>query len=152
MDMLRYIKVSVGSARVLLSSTAFANVRKTQLRCISVSASYSAPEKGEFYSYKEGPSRLLVGTAVVISSGLSLIWYQRRKNRKHTDQHTLPLQLSASSDKPSSDGSSKTSEDSKVSNRERRYKEFSSLYFKGEPYMTPRDFLESVTLQKPRCK
>ncbi len=40
----------------------------------------------------------------------------------------------------------------KVSLRERRYKDFSSVMYHGEPYMTGRDFLEAITKQAPRCE
>ena len=39
----------------------------------------------------------------------------------------------------------------KVQAWERRYHDFSSLVFKGEPYMSARDFLESLTQDEPRC-
>jgi len=38
----------------------------------------------------------------------------------------------------------------KVSVRELRYKEFASIVYKGEPYMSGRDFLESVARDEPR--
>ena len=42
------------------------------------------------------------------------------------------------------------SETPKVSHRELRYKEFASLVYKGEPYMSARDFLESVSQDESR--
>ena len=38
----------------------------------------------------------------------------------------------------------------KISRRELRYQEFSSIKYEGEVYMTARDFLESVTQDTPR--
>lgn len=38
----------------------------------------------------------------------------------------------------------------KPSRKERRFKDFASCSYHGEPYMTARDFLESVTLVRPR--
>lgn len=43
------------------------------------------------------------------------------------------------------------SETPKVSHRELRYKEFASLVYKGEPYMSARDFLESVVYVMYYC-
>lgn len=40
----------------------------------------------------------------------------------------------------------------KTSKRELRYKDFASLMYGNEVYMTPRDFLESVTQDQPRCE
>lgn len=40
----------------------------------------------------------------------------------------------------------------KVSLRERRYKMFTSVVYQGEPYMTPRDFIESLVQDEPRSK
>ena len=40
----------------------------------------------------------------------------------------------------------------KVSLRERRYKDFASVMYRGEPYMTGRDFLEAVMKMTPRCE
>ena len=36
------------------------------------------------------------------------------------------------------------------SRKERRFKDFASCSYHGEPYMTARDFLESVSLVRPR--
>ena len=38
----------------------------------------------------------------------------------------------------------------KPTRKERRFKDFASCSYRGEPYMTARDFLESVTLVRPR--
>ena len=40
----------------------------------------------------------------------------------------------------------------KVSARELRYKSFASYVYKGEPYMSSRDFLESLIRDEPRCE
>ena len=34
----------------------------------------------------------------------------------------------------------------------KRYKDFASVMYEGDMYMTPRDFLESITQDEPRCK
>lgn len=43
-------------------------------------------------------------------------------------------------------------EKQKISVRERRYRAFASLEYDGEIYMSPQDFLESVTQDVPRRK
>ena len=95
-----------------------------------------------------GPS--LRGAVGVAASGLSILWFMQWKKRSSHEQYVVGLpfpQLCAAS--PTSKEASSVS---KSSTREHRYKQFSSLSFKGESYMTPRDFLESVTLNFPRRK
>ena len=88
-----------------------------------------------------------VGVAGVIASGLCLAWYSNtHRERGHRPKDHLPSllpQLRAAEPE-------KHERKEKVSIRERRYKDFSSVKYKGEPYMTPRDFLESVTIDEPR--
>ena len=49
-------------------------------------------------------------------------------------------------------GKEKGSEEKpKISARELRYKAFASYVYKGEPYMSARDFLESLIRDEPRC-
>lgn len=40
----------------------------------------------------------------------------------------------------------------KISRREKRYVEFSSKMYEDEIYMTPRDFMESLTKSEARCE
>ena len=40
----------------------------------------------------------------------------------------------------------------KISRREKRYAEFASKMYQDEIYMTPRDFMESLTKSEARCK
>ncbi len=97
-----------------------------------------------------------VGVAGVIASGLCLSWYlhgggggEKGEKGDVPSNHRLSLpsllpQLRASEPEEKREGQEK------VSIRERRYKAFSSIKYKGELYMTPRDFLESVTSDGPR--
>lgn len=84
------------------------------------------------------------GVVVVLASttGLSLNWYKKRKE----GGTVLLLPTLRAADKESKDS------ERKVSLRERRYKDFASVVYLREPYMTPRDFLESVTKDTPRCE
>ena len=78
---------------------------------------------------------------VVSGLGLAAFIYQWRaaKGRKNV---SLVPELNA--------GGRKEGEAPKVSHRELRYKEFASIVYKGEPYMSVRDFLESVSQDEPR--
>lgn len=95
-------------------------------------------------SYSGTGSWGYVGVVAVLASatGLSLNWYKKKEER------VVDLFL------PTLQAATKEDEDKvrKVSLRERRYKDFASIMFHGEPYMTPRDFLESVTKDTPRCE
>lgn len=88
-----------------------------------------------------------VGVAGAIASGICLAWLSgvgRENEDQPRDHHpSLLPQLKAADSE---------NREAKVSVRERRYKDFSSISYKGEPYMTPRDFLESVTSDEPRRK
>ena len=50
------------------------------------------------------------------------------------------------------DRKGRENEKPKISARELRYKAFASYVYKGEPYMSARDFLESLIRDEPRCK
>jgi len=147
-------RLVLGKTRLIFPVVASPATFKTPLRCASFSSKESSGEEGRFDENVRNLSGLLqLGAAGLIASGLGFIYYQRRNK----DQQALSYQLCASSGDQGSGRVSKPSEtsdgkESKVSIRERRYKEFSSVSFKGEPYMTPRDFVESVTVNKPRSR
>lgn len=141
-------RITLGGVRVVAATSALPGSVRRLYRCSSGAAADPAQRSSSAEHNKRGPSLLLVGTAGVIASGLGIVWYLQ-KERSDRDQSfgSVPFpHLKAAS------SSSKETEDAKLSVRECRYKDFSSLYFNGELYMTPRDFLESVTLNKPRCK
>ncbi len=138
-------------SRVLFCSTSVLRTsRQSALRCISTGRAEEHQDEAKFSSSKSKSTIFIqIGSAGLLVSGIGFIWYQRWKNRRKSDQPAFSLQLNAGS------GTSKeknSEENPKISIRERRYKQFASIYFKGEPYMTPRDFLESVTINKPRSK
>lgn len=119
---------------------------ETQARCLSASCirgSGSGESRGQESS---GYSALGAG---VVASGLCVVWYLRsRTGERHRTQAPAIIKLLPQVE--ASGGERKDDKPEKVSARERRYKDFSSISFKGEPYMTPRDFLESVTHDSPR--
>lgn len=116
-----------------------------QPRCLSTSkASDVSSQRPEGNSRRT--SLLGVGVVGAVASGLCLAWYLRddKESGRHVPSVVKLLpQVTASERKEEA-----TTE--KVSIRERRYKDFCSISYKGEPYMTPRDFLESVTHDSPR--
>lgn len=81
-----------------------------------------------------------VYTGAAVTTGLILGWYLFHK--KSSSVVGLP-QLEAAENEE---------KERKVSLRERRYKDFASVVYRGEPYMTGRDFLEAVTKKSPRCE
>ena len=78
---------------------------------------------------------------VVSGLGLAAFIYQWRAAKGRGNVSLVP-ELNA--------GGKKEGEAPKVSHRELRYKEFASIMYKGEPYMSVRDFLESVSQDEPR--
>ncbi len=79
-------------------------------------------------------------TSAAVTTGLVLGWYLFDK--KDSSLVSLPL-LEAAEDEEKV---------KKVSLRERRYKDFASVVYRGAPYMTGRDFLEAITKKTPRCE
>ena len=132
-----------------------------QWRCLSAGRSLEPQEKGDngWYSSGGGNKNNTLAFSTLMFSGVGVAWYlqdrRRRRRRRRTDEeekcHQLSLvpllQLNAASD---TGGGSGSREAKKVSVRERRYNDFCSIQHRGEPYMTPRDFLESVTIDEPR--
>ncbi len=83
-------------------------------------------------------------SGAAITTGLVLTWYffHKRDSPLVSPLVSLPRLEAA-------EGEEKVK---KVSLRERRYKDFASVMYHGEPYMTGRDFLEAVTKRAPRCE
>ena len=90
-------------------------------------------------NHESFPWRFAFGS--VATASLIMGWYIGDKNNR-TPVAILSLQAA--------DG--EESKVRKVSLRERRYKDFASVMYHGEPYMTGRDFLEAVTKMTPRCE
>lgn len=90
----------------------------------------------------------LLGVAALAGSGISILNCLLRKDDESAFKSGISLL-------PRVQASEKKSEDGpkpKVSLRERRYKKFASVVYKGQPYMTPRDFIESLMQDEPRSK
>ena len=116
----------------------------------SVSGSDGSQHGGRGTNHSTLATSLSVAGAA--ASGFCLAWYLHRRSEGVPTGHQQGLlsllpQLRASGSEEKVNQTSK-----KISVREQRYKDFSSIRYRGEPYMTPRDFLESVTLDEPRRK
>lgn len=77
------------------------------------------------------------------SVGISCMYYIRWKSRDIETPTVLP-QIAAD------DGKEREEKEKKVTKRELRYQDFASVMYEGEMYMSPKDFLESVTQDEPR--
>lgn len=123
---------------------------RSQARCLST-AGRTTFTSDESQSQQESSrtSPLSVGVVGLAASGLCVAWYLHSKENASYMPTITKLVPQFKASEPEGKGAKPPE---KVSVRERRYKDFSSISFKGEPYMTPRDFLESVTLDKPRRK
>ena len=83
------------------------------------------------------------GALIGVTGGLALIAH--RSGSQPIENYTLVPRLNAEEKKED-----QQKKDPGVSLRENRFKEFASLSYKGELYMTAADFLESATRDKPR--
>jgi len=82
---------------------------------------------------------LLKCTAFLGVSGCALIGYKLLNNRYDKMIKPFPSLVAAE-------------EKIKISRREKRYKLYASIMYVDECYMTPRDFVESLTKDEPRRK
>ena len=82
---------------------------------------------------------LLKCTAVLGVSGCALIGYKLLNNRHDGMIKPFPSLVAAE-------------ENAKISRREKRYKLHASILYENECYMTPRDFVESLIKDEPRCE
>ena len=81
-----------------------------------------------------------LGTISVLTAGF-LLFYQRKLTAK------------VDAEEQKSEKSENVTDESKRKKRrpgEARFRNFASLEFEGEPFMTPRDFLDSVIQDRPR--
>ena len=90
-----------------------------------------------------------MGVAALAASGIGFWNYFGREESDLTLENRLVLmpRLQAAEKKVDEE-----SPKQKVSLREKRYKMFASVVYNEEPYMTPRDFLESLLQDEPRSK
>ncbi|XP_078684335.1 calcium uptake protein 3, mitochondrial-like isoform X2 [Branchiostoma floridae x Branchiostoma belcheri] len=93
------------------------------------------------------------GTAVLYAVGavgaITGLVYARRRRGETAIQVGLPVVM-AKEEEEKRKFWQRAPPQQKMSDRERRFREFSSVEYKGQMYMTPRDFLESVTEERPR--
>ncbi|XP_035682363.1 calcium uptake protein 3, mitochondrial-like isoform X7 [Branchiostoma floridae] len=93
------------------------------------------------------------GTAVLYAAGavgaITGLVYARRRRGEAAIQVGLPVVM-AKEEEEKRKFWQRAPPQHKMSDRERRFREFSSVEYKGQMYMTPRDFLESVTEERPR--
>lgn len=149
--MLRSVRPLLGEMRGLCLTSTLPGSRSRCLSAVGGPETFDQPQQTD--DGTRGPSAVTggLGLAVVVASGVGLAWYLHSRERRGSSEGGRGLHLPVLELRASADGEGKEDKvPAKVSVRERRYKDFSSVKFNGEPYMTPRDFLESVTLDKPR--
>ncbi|CAH1268283.1 MICU3 [Branchiostoma lanceolatum] len=114
----------------------------TQLRNSTTLLTKNVPTSGS----RRGAAVLYAAGAVGAITGLV---YARRRRGEATIQVGLPVVM-AKEEEEKRKFWQRAPLQHKMSDRERRFREFSSVEYKGQMYMTPRDFLESVTEERPR--
>ena len=98
---------------------------------------------------RPGPKAIVLGALFGVSgaaAGCVVLRKISKGSGSEASSSVLLPKLWAAEDKKEKD----ESKPAPVSKRELRYKDFASLSYKGEVYMTPRDFLESITHNEPR--
>ena len=88
------------------------------------------------------------GAAEMLKSG-SVFW-NRSENKKVSwiDQVVVAALEKEEDDEKADEEVTKT----KMSRREKRFNQFASHEYEGQALMTPRDFLESLTENEPKCE
>ncbi|XP_078600875.1 calcium uptake protein 3, mitochondrial-like isoform X4 [Branchiostoma floridae x Branchiostoma japonicum] len=114
----------------------------TQLRNSTTLLTKNVPTSGT----RRGTAMLYAVGAVGAITGLV---YARRRRGEAAIQVGLPVVM-AKEEEEKRKFWQRAPAQHKMSDRERRFREFSSVEYKGQMYMTPRDFLESVTEERPR--
>ena len=103
-------------------------------------------------SASSGSKRLFKRRSLLVAAGLGscavVVWGLERA-RRDSRPHLLPV---ANAGGKADGGKAREEAKPKISARELRYKAFASYVYKGEPYMSARDFLESLIRDEPRCK
>ncbi|KAF2362184.1 EF-hand domain [Trinorchestia longiramus] len=89
---------------------------------------------------------VVVGAAAIVALGLC--YSQRSDDSDENPLHTLFPKLHAKAAKKNPDELQMSG--LKLNHRERRFIKFASVEFHGQLYMTPQDFIESVTDSEPR--
>ena len=112
----------------------------TSLKQLSQGARSGGPSPSQLLSSRR--SWFFLGTC----AGAAAAWRLSRSGEE-SRVSVLPVVKAGGQD-----GEAKEKEKPKISGRELRYKAFASYVYKGEPYMSARDFLESLIRDEPRCE
>eukprot|EP00096_Caligus_rogercresseyi_P001433 TRINITY_DN122_c0_g1_i1.p1 TRINITY_DN122_c0_g1~~TRINITY_DN122_c0_g1_i1.p1 ORF type:complete len:451 (-),score=92.68 TRINITY_DN122_c0_g1_i1:2071-3423(-) len=92
---------------------------------------------------REYIQNLKIATAVagVVSSGVAYFWWQDKKRKARIGVENVEI---------ASTSQAMASKSQRLTAREKRFLQFSSVEYGGRVYMTPRDFLESIVESEPR--
>ena len=130
--------------RALRQVSGYQNGVRIQLKATSRSLATNFSQTGG--QYRQG---VRLGVATLAASGIGFWNYFGREESDTSPENRLVLlpRLEAAEKKGYEEGPKQ-----KVSLRERRYKMFASVVYNEEPYMTPRDFIESLLQDEPRSR
>ena len=144
----RSLRAFLFSLRQVSGPRGYQNGVRTHLKAISRSLVTNFSKTGGQYhqGVRVGP---LMGVATLAASGIGFWNYFGREESEITPESRLALlpKLQAAEKK-----SDEEVPKQKMSLREKRYKMFASVVYNEEPYMTPRDFIESLLQDEPRSK
>ncbi|XP_055744474.1 calcium uptake protein 3, mitochondrial isoform X4 [Salvelinus fontinalis] len=140
------------SAMTLQRTTAMAAFR----RFISTSTNFSSTS-GRFVFWKQTPKRTKtfkrIATGVCIATGAGFAsYYNVQKKLSNQIDNGLLLALPAVSATDKAKTFDLDDGDVYMSSHEARFRLFSSVEYEGQLYMTPLNFIESVTMGEPKKK
>ena len=139
----RSLQVFLSALRQLSGPRGYQKGVRIQLKATSRSlATKFSKNGGQYHGVRLGP---LMGVATLAASGIGFWNYLGREENGENSLVLLP-RLQAAENK------SEEGPKQKISLREGRYKMFASVVYNEEPYMTPRDFIESLLQDEPRSK
>lgn len=140
----RSLRAFLFTLRQASGSRGYQNGVRVQLKATRRSLVTNFSKTGGQYhqGVRLGP---LMGVATLAASGIGFWNYY---GREVSENRLALLPRLQASEKKSGEENPKQ----KVSLRERRYKQFASVVYNEEPYMTPRDFIESLLQDEPRSK
>ncbi|KAL3878545.1 hypothetical protein ACJMK2_030885, partial [Sinanodonta woodiana] len=110
---------------------------------ISILYRNSVPNIRHFHSIKVKGHASIKGIFIGIPCACAFIWHSWQIFKKKRE--LIPMIHAAQES-----GEERQNEDRKLTYREQRFQQFASVEYQGIIYMTPQDFLESVTEETPR--
>ncbi|XP_010896332.3 calcium uptake protein 3, mitochondrial isoform X4 [Esox lucius] len=125
-------------------------------RLISTLTNFSSTS-GRFMVWKQTPERtrlfkrIATGVCIAIGAGISNYYNVQKKLSTQIDDGLL-LALPAVSATDKDKTFDLDDEDVYMSSHETRFRLFSSMEYEGQLYMTPLNFIESVTMSEPKNK